>query len=361
MSYDYANARVGGMRARLIGKAGILALVSQPSLAARVDVLKTSDYGPTIVTELGRGPLSLAGIERGLRARLTGDCNRIRRYLQGARAGDLLDAFLSFEDGWSIKTILRGITHGEPGGQILSLLAPGPRLDEVALAELANQRGVKGVVDLLASWRSPYAVPLQKAMPDFARQRDLQALERNLDRHLFSEALAIAQKDGENGRILHTIVTTQIDLINAATLLKAGGGPVPDTLLLPGGSLTWTSRSPSAADLAITQTVEVVAVGHDHPEHRALLRRLEQFLAPDHQKAAGTEPPASRDPFAIDLAIRAALREVVRQLARTAPLSLAVPIAFILDRQEEVRRIRLALRAAEFGLEPEAFIALLEA
>jgi vacuolar-type H+-ATPase subunit C/Vma6 len=41
-------------------------------------------------------------------------------------------------------------------------------------------------------------------------------------------------------------------------------------------------------------------------------------------------------------------------------LSLAVPLAFVLARQAEVRQIRLVLRGAEFGLPADQLLTLLE-
>jgi vacuolar-type H+-ATPase subunit C/Vma6 len=50
----------------------------------------------------------------------------------------------------------------------------------------------------------------------------------------------------------------------------------------------------------------------------------------------------------------------MRWAARVHPLSIAVPLAFVLERQAEVRQIRLVLRGAEFGLPAEELLALME-
>jgi vacuolar-type H+-ATPase subunit C/Vma6 len=66
------------------------------------------------------------------------------------------------------------------------------------------------------------------------------------------------------------------------------------------------------------------------------------------------------DPFAVDQVLRQALAEVMRREARLDPLSLAVPLAFVLERQAEVRQIRLVLRGAEFGVPADELLALVE-
>ena len=45
---------------------------------------------------------------------------------------------------------------------------------------------------------------------------------------------------------------------------------------------------------------------------------------------------------------------------RVHPLSLAVPLAFVLERQAEIRQIRLVLRGAEFGLPADELLARVE-
>ena len=170
---DYANARVRAMRGRLLGRAGITNLLAQPGLPARLEFLKRTDYGEALAAHVGRDPDPLVAAERGLRARLMDDLARIDRFLRGERLQALFRAILAFEDGWALKTVLRGVAAGEAPERIFLLLAPTPELDHPALEELVRQREVKAVVDLLATWRSPYARPLGEALPAYISRREL--------------------------------------------------------------------------------------------------------------------------------------------------------------------------------------------
>ncbi len=76
---DYANARVAGMRSRLLTRQGIVELLALPALAARLEFLKQTDYGPALVAHLARERDPLVGAERGLRAWLRGRLARIDR------------------------------------------------------------------------------------------------------------------------------------------------------------------------------------------------------------------------------------------------------------------------------------------
>ena len=341
---DYANARVRAMKGRLLGRKGIMELLAQPGLAARLDYLKKTDYGAAVAAHLAREPDPLRGAEQGLRMRLVEDLLRIDRFLGGERARSLLRAILAFEDGWSLKTILRGITRGEPPERLFLLLAPTPGLDDPALRELVGQREVKAVVDLLATWRSPYALPLTEAFRRYLTHRELFLLEVALDQFIFAQAVEAARGDGEDGRILLGFLETQIDLTNAGTLLKlVDGATRGEEFFIPGGRLMGLKRFRRLSTLAERELREALAQeGRLHLDPR-LITMGERG-----------------DPFTVDQMLHQSLEEAIRREARVHPLSLAVPLAFVLERQAEVRQVRLVLRGAEFGLPADELLALME-
>jgi V/A-type H+-transporting ATPase subunit C len=271
------------------------------------------------------------------------DLLRIDRFFGGERVQSLLRSVLAFEDGWSLKTILRGIARGQPQERIFMLLAPTPGFDDAALGELVSQRDVKAVVDLLTTWRSPYAPPLAEAFARYRDHRELFVLEVALDRHLFARAVGAALGDGADGRVLLRFLETQIDLANAGTLLKLADGARGEELFIPGGRILGPKRLRQLSRLGAREVREALA--------------LEGRL---HLEARLTAMVERGDPFAVDQVLRQALAEVMRREARLDPLSLAVPLAFVLERQAEVRQIRLVLRGAEFGVPADELLALVE-
>jgi V/A-type H+-transporting ATPase subunit C len=317
-------------------------LLAQPDLVARLDYLKTTDYGEAVATHVARESDALRGAEQGLRKRLVDDVLRIDRYLGGERGRSLLQAILAFEDGWSLKTILRGIIRGEPPERIFPLLAPTPRLDDRALRELVGQREVKCVVDLLATWKSPYAPSLIDAFRKYRTHQEAFLLEVALDRFLFAHAVEAARRDGEDGRILLGFLETQIDLANAGTLLKLAGGARGE-FFIPGGRLMGPKRFRRLSALG-------------EPELRAALIQEGRIHLDARLITMGEHGSA----FTVDQMLRQSLEAAMHREAMVHPLSLAVPLAFVLARQAEVRRIRLVLRGAEFGLPADQLLALME-
>lgn len=316
---DYANARVHAMRSRLLGRGGIAALLAEPGLRARLEFLERTDYREAVAAAGGTSAQQLAAAERGLRKRLMDDLTLIDGFLAGERPRALFRSILAFEDGWTIKTVLRGIAASAAPERMLLLLAPTPELGQGALEELVRQREIKAVVDLLATWRSPYARPLVGALASGAHRFDLLHLEVPLDRLLFRRALEAAACGGEDGRVLRTLLETQIDLVNAATRAKLADQDGAEEFFIPGG--------------------------------RAMAPAGSRFYEP---------LAALRDPVAADHLLRGALKEAMRRETAQHPLSLAVPLSFVLDRRAEIQRIRLVLRGAEFGLPAGELLELVE-
>jgi V/A-type H+-transporting ATPase subunit C len=67
------------------------------------------------------------------------------------------------------------------------------------------------------------------------------------------------------------------------------------------------------------------------------------------------------DPASADRLLARSLLRRITLAARRAPLSLAVPLAWIGARREEVRRIGVVLRGAELGLAGDVLLDLAEA
>jgi V/A-type H+-transporting ATPase subunit C len=340
---DYANARIRAVHGGLLGPRGVTELLAQPGLTARLDYLKRTAYGPALAAQLARERDPLRAAERGLRARLVEDLVGIARFLRGERVLPLFLEFLGFEDGWNLKTILRGIARKERPERTYELVAPTPELDEAALGELVRQEQVKSVLDLLVTWRSPYASPLAEAFESYRSRRDLFPLELALDQFVFARARAAARADGEDGRILLEFLEAQIDLANAATLLKRRDGAGAEDLFIPGGRLLDAKRFQRLCGLTERELREALA--------RLGRLRLDPRLAEMGERA---------DPFTLDQLLHEALRKAMRRAARIHPLSLAVPLAFVLERRAEVQRIRLVLRGAEFDVPADELVALVE-
>jgi vacuolar-type H+-ATPase subunit C/Vma6 len=331
---DYAVARVRAMRCRLLGRRGLLDLLGQPDLTARLELLRRTGHA-------AGGAHTPHDVARALRARLARDSAAIAALFADTRHGRLLRAVGAIFDGWVLAAVLRGVEHSEPPAQLLSLLTPTAELDDAALRELVAQRSVRDVVALLATWGSRYAAPLEDAMPRKPRVPDPLALELALERFRYADALSVAAHEGAEGRLVTSLVRSMIDFTNATTLLKIAGHGAPSELFVPGGRALSLARFTKLAAL---------------PAHEA-----EAAIAADRALRLGPAFSGGRlDPFRVEGLITARLRAALARPAREEPLSVAVPLLYLIDRREELRAIRVVLEGTELGLPASELADLVE-
>lgn len=330
---DFAAGRIGAMRSRLLGPRGLRRLLAAPDLAARLEMLRRSPYAGAVPA--GEGQAALLEAERALGELERRESSRLLGFIEGRRPRRLFAAFLALADAENVKTILRGLVRSAPAERIRDLTAPSPGLDAAALSRLAAQPDPAAAGRVLAALGSPLAGAVAAAVPGLAQPGGLLGLDVAVDRAALAQALGAARRAGEDGRLLAAVLGAWADARNAATLLALQGEGDPGALFLPGGTALGRARFGRLARLG-----------------GAALRRELGDLA---------SPAVPGDAFRAEHALGAALRRAARRAARERPLSLAVPLAFALDRRAEVGRVRLVLRGALFGLPADDLLELVEA
>lgn len=330
---DQINARVGALRSRLIGPAELRELLIRPTQEARLELLLRSDRLAALPAERDGEPLAAA--EAMLREKLRFDAARLLRDVEGARPRRLLSAALGLEDRQALKVILRGTAAGDAPERLQALARASTGLPVRLLGELVRSTSPEALADRLAAVQSPFAAPLRAAL----RERDRLGLlpaEVAIDRVAFSR-VADAVERGEDGARLRDWLATLADVRNATTLLAMGGAAPARDFFVPGGQRIGAGAFFRLAGASLDARRAAVAALVPCPPERLL------------------EP---------SLAERLLERSAIRRLtlaARRAPLSLAVPLAWIEARREEIRRIALVLRAAAMGLPGDLILELAEA
>ena len=340
---DYALGRLGGARSRLLAAGGLTDLLARADLPERLDLLRPSLWGASLPAAPAGRPAELDGVEAALAAEFRRQIERVADDLEGARRRRF-QAFLLSQEAASLKGLLRALSRGLKPEEATGLLEPAVALGRAELLELAASKDAAEVASRLAAWKSPFARSVAEHAEAFRTPGGLFRLEAALDRVAFATALAEARGPGEDRRVLRRLTGAQADLANAALLLALAGIPEPPELGAPGGERIGEDEfrrlsGQAGAPLAV-----------------ALARRLSDLLGPADAAAAELLKP-----LAADHLFGRALCRFARAEARSSPLSLAVPCAFALDLVEELRRVRLVLRATELGYPPSALLELLEA
>jgi V/A-type H+-transporting ATPase subunit C len=333
---DFANARIGARRTRLLGGAEIRELLARPDLSARLELLGRLGLVPPEPARLLEEPDPLGAAEAELRAGVRREGLRVLADAEGRRARALLAAFLEIEAPRAVRAVLRGIVAGVPLDEVVALAPPTPELPAERIRELSASGTVEQVAERLAAWGSPLGPALRAALP-LRGERGLLPAEIALDRAAFARASEACRAAREDARVLRAHLRDRIDVRNGETLLVLSGAPAAPELFLPGGR-----RIGVAAFLRLARLPP--------EELRAGLGGLLRL------GEGGLETP-----WAADRTLERAALAPLRREARARPLSLAVPLAWLAERRAEARAVAVALRGAELGLPAEEILDLAEA
>lgn len=335
---DYANARIGARRARLLGGAGLRDLLARPTLESRLELLRTMALGARLPAAAradgSRDALGL--LELSLREGLVREQAQLLADAEGDRPRELLAAVLGIEEAAAVKAVVRGVAHGATVERILAAALPVPGLGPARLRAAASASTVEAALAALAADGSPVAAAAADALA-LRASHGLLPLEIAADRAAFARAARAASKRGEDAAIVRAHVEDRVDARNAATLLALAGAPPVTQAFVPGGR-------------RLAQETFQRLAGAAPP---ALHARLAALFRGD---AAGLGRP-----WSADRALERAVLAPLRQAARARPLSIAVPLAYLLERRAEVRRVALLLRGAELGLPGDELLDLVEA
>ena len=219
VEYDYVNARIKGMKSHLLAPSVFETLILKPDVESIIAELENTSYKE----ELERATIHYSGIkciEVALRNDFTKAFRKILGFMKGGESETYIKILLSRWDIQNIKTVLRGKNIHMTSAEIVECLVPAGQLDDTTLIELIKQPDVKAVIDLLATWGIVYAKPLTRNFKEFSEKRDLSILEYAIDKFYYENALHALGEDSYDNRIIHDMITTEIDVTNIKNVLK---------------------------------------------------------------------------------------------------------------------------------------------
>ena len=245
-----------------------------------------------------------------------------------AEAPDASTVLLGEEDRRNLRLLLHGVVEGALPADRLRGTIPTPSLPAAALATLAAQTTLEGMASLLGIWRHPDAAAV--GGPRAPGPPDLLALDSALTRSWAARATTAAAKVDEE---LRRYVAAGIDLENALTaaMLAGNGRDRPELDPVPGGARLSLDRWKAIASAGSVAAALAVA--------------REAFTGTPFEHAFSRGGGAA---LARTRAWDAAMR-IARVRARTAPLSSAPLIAYVLAVRDEVQQLQRLIWALALG------------
>jgi V/A-type H+-transporting ATPase subunit C len=340
MDYGYVNARIRGMKSRLLDRHTLEDLIFQPDLDSLISGLEKTPYKEDIIEAkvLYQGVLC---IEYALRKNFIRTFQKILEYVRESEAERYIRIFLHRWDVQNIKTILRGKNIHVTNEEILDCLVPAGELDEVTLNELVRQPDVRAVIDMLATWGIVYAKPLTEKFPEYFEKSDLAILECALDKYYYKEALESVKITSYNTMLIRDILATEIDVVNIRTILRmirdhVGSEEAQEFLIEGGKELTPKKLNQFIALHSIEEVIKEL----EQTPYRFLADVPE--IAIKTQKISVIEKQLEK--FLIKKGVSAFLGD---------PLSVASLIGYFWAKYNEVTNIRIISRCKMMDLPDE--------
>ncbi|MBI5206221.1 MAG: V-type ATPase subunit [Candidatus Firestonebacteria bacterium] len=228
-NYGYVNARVRAMKSVLLGREFYEDLLKTSDFSGIMGLLDKTPY-KTEIQECAISRSGVEGIDEALKRNLARTFRKILSFA-GSEPRELILMILGRWDLHNIITILRGVHIKVPTEQILESLIPAGEMDVSPLNQLANEQSIKGCIDVLATWGSPYARVLNEKYGEYVEENDISILELALDKAYYANALEKLKKIGNiNYKIVKNLIVYEIDAINVTTILRLQKLTIEDLL-----------------------------------------------------------------------------------------------------------------------------------
>ena len=319
------------MKGHLLERQVFETLILKPDVESVITELGNTAYK----VEIEKASVQYSGItciETALRKDFTAAFRKLLQIMKGGESEKYIRILVGRWDVQNIKTILRGKNIHVPASEINECLIPAGELDEVTLSELIKQPDIRGVVDLLATWGYDYAKPLTRNFREFTEKRDLTVLEYALDRYYYRNALNSVKGEGYDDRLMREMIMTEIDVTNINNVLRMVRDRISSEeaheFLIDGGVMLDSERLHA---MVKSGTLEGAIKQLESTPYRFLGRLPED--AYKSGKISVFEKELEK--FLVKQGIGKFLGD---------PLSIAIPIAYIWAKFNEITNIRIIAR-----------------
>ena len=333
----YANARLRGMRSRLLPSSFYERLIEATDVQAAVKELMQTPYAADLEKELVRGRTA-AVIDDALKNNMVAAYRKVLGFVD-PNARKLLSTLLGRWDVFNIKTVLRGAHNHVSADEVRESFFPAGYLGPSELEELAKFDDVQTIIDTMAMWKLVYAAPLRRAYPEYAKSSNLAPLELALDTQYAQWASSRLVGEKADVEIARRILGMQIDTSNLMIvfrLLKADVDNLEaERFYLEGGRAI---RKELYLELARLSDVDEVL---DRLKRTAYSDALD--AAALHYLESGSIPVFER--ALEELLMRRALVSGVKD-----PHGVGVAIAYLYGKQNEITNLRIVVKGKAVGM-----------
>ena len=325
--YSYPNARIRAMEARFFTEQKFNELAESKTLNNFVMNLEDTDYKPYLTA---LPVLNSENIDRALDKALADIYGLLLKILPKRTRG----FFKLLLEEWDIRNISSAVKaklRGEVARDYINEI--GTMVEKVKA--IAEAKSFEEILVILEG--TEYEEAYQKLLlKEIAPEEFETELYKN---HYLKLSKYAASRKDEERIILEEFVSLKIDKINLSTILRGKahglGAEELRNSLIPGGKI----KRKTLETLANMEDVEMVLAELDSTEYSGIIREYREEIVEDIS--------------AFERAFDRYILQRMAELTRFYPLSIAVPLSYILQKESEIRKLKAIAKLIEDGVKPE--------
>lgn len=320
--FGYINARVRGLKARLLGDEFYAAALGDSDFGAFLSSFSQTAYAREADEAQARYGSDLRAVDDAL-ARNFYTTTRTLLNVSDGLPERLLRLLLLRYDLGNLKTIARAKSAGREPDEVQAGLLPAGELKPAVLESIAQASDLPAAAQAVAVTGHPLGGAFTRAVAKFTSDNDLYDLKLTLDRAYY-EALSEEVAKGGFPKDFARYVQREIDATNIRTALKLRGAEDADAdaLFIKGGK-------------EVRRTT------------------FDTLLTGDLQALASTtfaEVAETDDLSRAEEILRESLDAQARKLALRDPLGVGVILNYLRLKENETARLRLLARGKFYGV-----------
>lgn len=338
--YGYSNARIRGMRSRLLRRDMLERLTEAADLHQLIQELMQTEYAPDLEEALihGRGANEVG---EALRINLVRTYRKVFGFLN-EEAADVAGTVLGRWDVFNLKTILRGKHVHLSNAEIADGLLPVGALTQADLEGLVRQPDIRAVVDTAMTWKLAEALALREGFAQYARTGDMAEFELALDRYYSQWAAARLARGNANHALARKILSTQTDIQNLLMVFRVARANLEtgeaERYFLAGGT-----------DIPFDLYMRLAGLS-DVDEILDGLRGTRYGLVLDEVAERYLETQAIA---VFERALEDHLTRRAIAMGGSDPLGVGIPLAYLWSKNNEVTNVRIIARGIAMGMPTE--------
>jgi len=216
--YSFINAKIRGMKSRLLDDVKYRQLLETTSLEGFLKVLQETAYAPQMM-DLDSNDPNITEITRALDQNLLKTYHTIFKFFSPKVESSFLFQLLGRLEVENLKIILRGKYKGVSAPLISDTLVETNGFSKLDFEGLLDTKDIAHFISELSS--SPYGGVLEKTLPIFEKEHRTVVLERCFDRVHYTQLWdAMGELSGVDKDMVKMYLGTFFDITNIMIILR---------------------------------------------------------------------------------------------------------------------------------------------